>query len=209
MATRYGALPWWCRWPVSAIMSRWIPNGCALVRFGYGSRLWVQQPRVVRCWQGLRPGAYGMLLADRLAGPRIGALQLPAPHACAHKCASENHPGNRSIFTTWQIRVPEEAIFRICRQLWKFIEMTEMYIQLGQYQNCTKCLNCMLNRHNLPWSPVCCAASVGQWPRLWCRPVIPDPRPIIPGSAKGPAAIAAYHFQDTRGRFPVWVFSYK
>lgn len=44
---------------------------------------WVQQPRMVRFWQGPRPGAYGTLPADRLAGPRIGALQLPAPHACA------------------------------------------------------------------------------------------------------------------------------
>lgn len=50
-------------------------------------RLWVQVmgPAAARSalLAGSRPGAYGALLADRLAGPRIGALQLPASHACA------------------------------------------------------------------------------------------------------------------------------
>lgn len=78
-----GALPWWCRWPVSASMPWWITNGCAhkcASVMGPGcrssSRAWCASGRVhatvLRCAS-----------ADRLAGPRICALQLPAPYACA------------------------------------------------------------------------------------------------------------------------------
>lgn len=59
------------------------------------------------------PGAYGTLLADRLAGSRIGALRSGPPHACARSALQKTILENSTIFTTWQIRSQKRPFFKL------------------------------------------------------------------------------------------------
>ena len=135
--------PLWC-----ASSPGWICLRCALPRLDVlriacpgGSpaaarsalRLWVQVPRVVRFWQGPRPSAFGALLADRLAGPRIGALQLPASHACARSALQKTIPETGLFFT----------ISETGSQKRPFFELT------GNSDTLPICLKCIHNSVNI------------------------------------------------------------